>query len=306
MKNLMRRDKIEYRSYIPSIELPTFSFPGRGGGRTTSRPGLTRSPHIDSMNGGLFKGAPPGQSRKFSDLVDGQDPPRVDVNARTKATYPDVDGRKVKEPSKTKNQIDEMDIDDAQALKSGGLNLGSYCKKNPGTCLGIAGVFAYIAYTGLDTLNDMEEEEKACLDACYPNDWEEAKAAKTRPNYKEEKDAAGNDTDYAPLYADDLDISNALCTPQNVNAMGMLDDWVIDPDHCDVFCGAACDLKFMDEFGNDIWEDIKDLFMDIPGIGPFVDGMKKYLPYILGFIVLLILFKLITMMGLFKRSQPTY
>jgi len=305
-----------YTPKITDIAKPTFAPPNMLPSRTLDGLDLARRPDIrswdtsgnnrvgygpDNKTPAFTRRDAPGEGSIQNKIKNHRDadPDFTETSQREKRNY--ADGPET--PKRTEDTIKNAGKE-GENIKSGGMKLGTYmpCKKNAMMCMGAAGLFAYMAYTGKKTHDDMMESEKECLKACYPNDWVEAKKNKTRPDYKVEQDEEGNDTKYASLYETDDNMANALCTPDNMVSFGMLPDWDTDPDHCDIFCGAACDEEFSDYFGENLMNDLKNLVFDIPGLGPFLENFDigKYLPYILGFIGLLILFKVLS---LFKKNK---
>jgi len=46
-----------------------------------------------------------------------------------------------------------------------------------------------------------------------------------------------------------------------------------------------------------------DTLRELPGFGPIIDAFEKYAVYIVGFFLLLVLYKVLSMFGLFNRRR---
>lgn len=184
------------------------------------------------------------------------------------------------------------------------------CKRNPKMCaagvLG-AGTAAYAAKKYID----MTEDQKDCMNMCFPEDWAKYVDGQIdKPNYKVVDGASLDDSSikYAPLY-DDLEVSSRLCTPDSLRKYDIPEG----TDSCNIFCESACDFDISDvvqEVVSDGTKAVADGTKEVVKAGSnaaadvggsafqgLMDGLgidlkqaKKYL--IIGVIVILLLFVL--------------
>ena len=112
-----------------------------------------------------------------------------------------------------------------------------FCKKNPKTCAGAVAGAGFAAYVG-KKYKDLKEEEKKCLEQCYPSDWTDyVEGTVSEPKYKTR-------LDFSEIEDEDVldGIEENLCNPENLK----LNDIKQDKKSCDTFCEASCDVTLAD------------------------------------------------------------
>lgn len=179
-------------------------------------------------------------------------------------------------------------------LGSSAKRVGKMAMNNPQLALMAAGM-GYTAYQAYNKDKELEEEEKKCYSICYPNDWTNYKNGEiSKPTYK-------NETTEGQTYISDGGDGSLFCTPENTVAMNVPST---DPDHCDKYCEVACDQGgVFENLLQDALGGALDTLRDLPGFGPIIDAFEKYAVYIVGFFLLLVLYKVLSMFGLFNRRR---
>lgn len=118
-----------------------------------------------------------------------------------------------------------------------------FCSKNPLTCVGGGVTSAAALYYGVSAFQDLKEEQRQCLNLCYPDDYN---TNKSNPTYKTR--------DRFPLLYDN-NLGDQLCTPENMQITGT--------SNCDQFCKQTCDFDFddvIDRMFSDAGDDAVGLF----------------------------------------------
>lgn len=198
----------------------------------------------------------------------------------TKYMSKQTDANDLKKLKQASKKVDDA----AEAVEES----ASFCGK-PGRmkyCVG-AGVGAAVGgYYTLKAWNNLEDEQKQCLNVCFPDDWKTAKAQRRTPTYKTKNAVHPNDNSirYEALYPDMKDI---VCTPRNMAKAGK--------SNCDQFCKTKCDYDLDDllkEAADNAGEDagnIIEVFLN----SVFGPNWKKWLIGIVMCIIMLVMIPLI-------------
>jgi hypothetical protein len=130
-----------------------------------------------------------------------------------------------------------------KAVVAGAAIAARACAKNPKLCMtGIAS--AAVAGYLTDRYLDMSEDEKKCLNMCFPEDWHDyVDGTIDAPNYKVKAGNSKTDSDlkYASYYENEGD-SDALCTLDNL----AYQEIEITTDSCNEYCEWKCGFDYSD------------------------------------------------------------
>ena len=177
--------------------------------------------------------------------------------------------------------------------------------------LGVASVAAMAAYQAYEKYKEMEEEEVRCHATCLPKNWLE---------YKQDPSVTGDDliymdeTDEGKTYLEDEDADPSyFCNETNCTKNRIMVDHG-KRDHCDTYCDKYCDPgSLWDGLAGDAGENAQSLYDKLmanagklPIIGPLIEAIEQLIPYIVGFIILIIAFKIFTTLkaaGVFKMFK---
>jgi hypothetical protein len=179
-------------------------------------------------------------------------------------------------------------------LGSGAKRVGKMAMNNPQLAIMAAGM-GYTAYQAYNKDKELDEEEKKCYNVCYPKDWTNYKDGEiSKPTYQ-------NETSEGQTFISEGGDGSLFCTPENTVAINIPST---DSDHCDKYCGVVCDQGgVFENLIQDALGGALDTLRELPGFGPIIDAFEKYAVYIVGFFLLLVLYKVLSMFGLFNRRR---
>lgn len=137
------------------------------------------------------------------------------------------------------------------------------CTDNAALCLGAGLIGATVAKHGYEKYEELEKEQKQCINLCLPDDWFEYKDGEIdEPTYKTKDAVAPNDetVKYAPLYEDD-ETPAMLCTKDNLMKKGINSDKY----GCDTFCKDVCEYDATDVVGGAVGDAADSIFNTVTG-----------------------------------------
>jgi hypothetical protein len=173
-----------------------------------------------------------------------------------------------------------------------------FCGSNPKICTGGIVAAGFAAYVG-NKYKNLKEDEKKCLERCYPNNWAEyVEGVDTEPLYKSTKDPL-----QFALLDDEIkeELENELCNKDNLTKKNIPESKT----SCDEFCKDTCKATFSKAFDESIsdvgrgagdlskgfMESIKKMFEEfLKGLG--IDPKMIIFGFI-GFILLIIVINLL-------------
>lgn len=195
-----------------------------------------------------------------------------------------------------------------------GKNIPGMIARNPKLVLlaAASGSAAYLAY---DHKKQLNEEEEDCMRVCYPANWTEYTDGEITKDQLVYKDETVDGRAYLDEYKDEEEFdAGVFCTKENHRAAGIIE--IGDRDHCDKYCNKICankpwweDPDFpggAQDLGEEFFEQIMNMLRELPIIGPFIESFEEFMPYIVGFIILVIVFKIYTTLkavGVFKMFK---
>jgi hypothetical protein len=95
-----------------------------------------------------------------------------------------------------------------------------------------------------DAWKEAEEEQRKCLNLCYPEDWRAYRNNEiNRPTYKTSNAVSPYDDTIKYKELHDEGKGDLLCTPNNLRDSGLSTN---EKTHCDQFCSETCDFSFRD------------------------------------------------------------
>ena len=154
----------------------------------------------------------------------------------------------------------------------------------------------YLGYQTYKKKEEMDKEEELCYQYCYPQNWDAYKNGEIeKPTYRDE-------TEMGKGFIAEGGDPKALCTKTNLAAAGLMEDRT----QCDNYCPAVCDTDWFDAAeaaAGDVFENAKNMAKNLPVIGPLIEALEQYAPYIIAVIVLIVVFKIVSMLGLFNRRR---
>ena len=168
----------------------------------------------------------------------------MDIDGDSRRRDNDMDGD-------SRRRDNDMDLDtDGKPKKSSARKKAlDFCKKNPKTCVGAVAGAGFAAYVG-KKYKDLKEEEKVCLEQCYPSDWADyIEGTVSEPKYKTR-------LDFSEIEDEEVleGIEENLCNPENLE----LNDIKKDKKSCDTFCEASCEATLARALGESV-RDVGDL-----------------------------------------------
>jgi hypothetical protein len=197
-----------------------------------------------------------------------------------------------------------------------GKNIPGMIARNPKLVL-LAAATGTAAYAAYDHKKELDEEEEDCMKVCYPEDWLKYTSGEIRRDQLTYKDETVEGQAYLDEYKDEEEFdAGVFCTKENHRAAGIIETG--DRDHCDKYCNKICANKPWWEdplgAGNEAAETMAEEFLEklmkmlreLPIIGPFIESFEEFIPYIVGFIFLFIVFKIFTTLkavGVFKMFK---
>lgn len=163
-------------------------------------------------------------------------------------------------------------------------------------CMLMVGAAGYAGWKVYDEKKKLDEKEKLCYQYCFPQDWDKYVTGEIEnPTYRDETDMG---KDFVAEGGD----PKALCTRKNFTAAGLMNDG----EQCDHYCNAVCDKDWLDAAeaaAGDLLNNALQTAKGLPGIGPVIEAFEEYAVYIFAVIGLIILFKVVSMLGLFNKKR---
>jgi hypothetical protein len=133
----------------------------------------------------------------------------------------------------------------AKLAKKGTLAAADACKKNPLLCAAGVATIGTSLYTA-KKYGDMKEDQKDCIQLCYPEDWSEYVEGKIpQPNYKVMDGVSRKDPalKYAHLFPE---MEDKVCNLENLKKQSIIEG----KESCDKFCEKACEIDATDVIAN--------------------------------------------------------